>query len=266
MKKIVALMLAMIMALGLTACGSSSGGEDKPELPSKIVMGSSIDYPPFEFNILEDGEKKSVGIDISLGEQIAKDMGAEFEVVDMAFENLLTLLNQGNCDMVIAATGYREDRAKNADYSEAYYFDIPPVLVTMKGNESQYKSLDDFNGKVVAAQMATTKAELVATKMEGAEPLLLSSVIDMVNNLTQGKCDAVILDGAVAEKYLELNEDLAACDIVIGKPDSMLVWVAKGDPKGLLPSINETIAKVLEDGTMDQWIEEANALSKDALA
>ena len=266
MKKIVALMLAMIMAMGLVACGSSNDADaEGGEEVTKIVMGSSIDYPPFEFNILEDGEKKAVGIDVFLGEQIAKDAGAQFEVVDMAFDNLMTLLNQGSCDMVIAAVEYKEDRAESADYSEGYYADLPPVVVTMKGNEDQYKSLDDFSGKIVGAQMATTKADIVNNDMKGAEALLLSSVIDLMNNLTQGKCDALVLDGAVAQKYLDINKDLAACDIDMGEAaEPYRVWVAKGDPKGLLPQINETIAKVTEDGTMTQWIEQANELSAQA--
>lgn len=266
MKKIVALMLAVVMALSLVACGSSSD-KDEGEKTSKIVMGSSVDYAPFEFNILENGEKKPVGIDVFLGEQIAKDAGAELEVVDMAFDNLLTLLNQGNCDMVIAAVEYKDDRAENADCSDGYYSDLPPVILTLKGNEDQYKSLKDFSGKIVGAQMATTKADIVNNDMEGAEALLMSSVIDLMNNLTQGKCDALVLDGAVAQKYLDMNENLAACDIDMGEaPEPFRVWVAKGDPKGLLPTINETIAKAKADGTMTDWVEKANELSKDAAA
>ena len=265
MKKIVALMLAMIMAMGLVACGSSNEDDKGGEAAKKIVMGSSVDYPPFEFNIMEDGEKKAVGIDVFLGEQIAKDAGAEFEVVDMAFDNLFTLLNQGNCDMVIAAVEFNEERAESADYSEPYYSDLPPAILTMKDNADLYKSLDDFDGKLVGAQMATTKADIVNNDMKGAEALLMSSVIDLMNNLTQGKCDAVIVDGAVAEKYLALNEDLAVCDIPMGEAaEPYRVWVAKGDPNGLLPQINETIAKITEDGTMTNWIEQANELSANA--
>lgn len=266
MKKIIALMLAMVMALGLAACGSSGKDDGKAEKPSKIVMGSSVDYPPFEFNILENGEKKAVGIDVSLGEAIAKDMGADFEVADMSFDNLFTLLNQGNCDMIIAAVEYNDDRANSADYSEPYYTDKPPVILTMKGSEDQYKSLEDFSGKVVGAQMATTKADIVNDSMPGAEALLMGSVIDLMNNLVNGKCDALVLDGAVAEKYLAANKDLAAVDIDMGDdPEPFRVWVAKGDPKGLLPSINETIKKISSDGTMTEWIEQANELSQDAV-
>ena len=38
------------------------------------------------------------------------------------------------------------------------------------------------------------------------------------------------------------------------------VLVQKGDPKGLLPEINKIIAQILSDGTMDQYIADAEAL------
>jgi len=293
MKKLAALALTAAMSLSLlTACSGGSAetpAPEKSEAPvesaapaestapaesetpaapalDKLVMGTSADYPPFEFHILDNGEDKIVGIDVSLGAQIAEDMGAEFEVVHMDFDNLFTLLNQGNCDVVIAAIEIKEERVQSADYSDPYYSDLPPAILVKKGNEDQYKSLEDFSGKVVGAQMATTKADIVTNDMPGAEPQLMSSVVDLMNNLVYDKCDALVLDGAVAEKYLAANEDLAAVPIDMGEAaEPYRVWVAKGDPKGILPAINETIAKVTGDGSVTSWIEEANELSSQAL-
>lgn len=284
-KNVLAMGLALTMALGLTACGGSSDGSASSGAASgsasqndasasapgvdKLVMGTSADYPPFEFHILDNGEDKIVGIDVALGQQIAEDMGVEFEVTHMEFDNLFTLLNQGNCDMVIAALEEKPERLENADCSDGYYSDLPPVIITKAGNETQYASLEDFSGKLVGAQMATTKADIVTNDMTGAEPLLMSSVVDLVNNLVYDKCDALVLDGAVAEKYLAANSDLAKVDIDMGEAaEPYRVWVAKGDPKGLLPAINETIAKVTEGGNeslMTQYIETANEQSAQAL-
>ena len=264
MKKIFAFAMACAMMLSLVACGggaASSGDE-----PAKIVMGTSADYPPFEFHVLDNGEDKIVGIDVSLGQQIAADMGAEFEVVHMDFDNLLTLMAQGNCDMVIAAMELNEDRPNTADYSDPYYSDVPPIILVKKGNEGNYASLSDFAGKMVGAQLATTKADIVVNDMPGAEPMLMASVVDLVNNLVYDKCDALVLDGAVALQYVKTNPDLAVVEAVpLGEALPYCVWVAKDDPKGLLPSINETIAKVLADGSMDAYITEANALSDQAI-
>lgn len=271
MKKLLTLALAAVMSLSLlTACGSSttspSPSADDDQTPAKIIMGTSADYPPFEFHILKDGVDTIVGIDVSLGAQIAADMGAEFEVVHMDFDNLLTLMNQGSCDMVIAAMEEDPERVANADMSDPYYSDLPPKIIVKAGNETQYTSLADFSGKLVGAQTATTKEDIVKNDMEGAELLSMASVVDLVNNLVYDKCDALVLDGAVAEKYLASNDQLAGVDIDMGAAaEPYRVFVAKGDPNGLLESINATIAKVTADGTMTAWIEEANELSSQAL-
>ena len=287
-KKFLALSLALALGLGLTACssgagssasgsgsgsnadvsGSQSDASGSNTTVTKLVLGTSADYPPFEFHVLQDGEDEIVGIDVALGRQIAEDLGAEFEVVHMDFNNLFTLLNQGQCDMVIAAAEIDAEgtRAAAADYSDGYYFDQPPQIVVKAGTEDQYKSLEDFSGKIVGAQTATTKETIVKENMPGAELASMSSVIDLVNNLVYDKCDALVLDGAVADQYLASNSDLAAVDIDMTQfVNPYRVWVPKGDPNNLLPSINATIAKVLEDGTMDRFIAEADELSSQAL-
>ena len=89
-----------------------------------------------------------MGLDVALGRQIAEDMGLEFEVIHMDFDNLFQLLNQGRCDMVIAAMEYNEERGENGGYSDGYYSDIPPKIIVKAGTEDQYTSLEDFDGKV----------------------------------------------------------------------------------------------------------------------
>ena len=293
-KKLLALGLSLTMALSLAACGGNSGssasgsssntdastsqadasastGDTSTATGGKLVMGTSADYPPFEFHILdENGEDQIVGIDVFLGEQIAEDMGMEFEVVhmDMNFDNLLVLMAQGDCDMVLAAMESTPERLNAADCSDPYYTDLPPVIVTKAENADQYTSLDDFNGKSVGAQTGTTKAAIITEQMTGATPVLLTTVGDLINQLVYDKCDAVVLDGAVANKYVESNPDLAIVDS-ISLGDSMepyRVWVAKGDPKGLLDDINASIAKMTQEDALVDFIDKANELSSQAMA
>ena len=290
-KKFLALTLAMALGLGLTACGSNganssaSGSNNDASNPgtssvdgsntgmTKLVLGTSADYPPFEFHVLQDGEDKIVGIDVFLAEQIAEDMGAELEISDMDFDMLLNLMNKGDVDMVIAAMELKEDRAAAADYSEPYYTDEAPLIVVRKADLDQYKTLEDFTGKTVGAQTGTTKADIVLgtdpekPHMTDVQDLLLPKVTDLIAQLQFEKCDAVVLDAAVAQKYVASNDELAIVESIdLGEAaEPYRVWVAKGDPKGLLPSINETIATVTaEGGAMTDFIEQANDLVSEA--
>ena len=281
-KKFLALTLAMALGLGLTACGSNganssaSGSNNDASNSSvdgsntgmtKLVLGTSADYPPFEFHLLQAGQETIVGIDVFVAQQIAEDMGAELEIVDMNFDNLLTLMAQGNCDMVLAAMESKPERLEAADCSDPYYTDLPPVIVTKAENASLYTSLEDFSGKSVGAQTGTTKADIITDQMTGANPVLLTTVGDLINQLVYAKVDAVVLDGAVANKYVESNPDLAIVES-ISLGDSMepyRVWVAKGDPKGLLDDINASIATMTENDSLVDFIDKANELSSQAM-
>ncbi len=280
MKKMIALALGLVMSLSLlTAC--SGGTEptttptgDPSEAPKKLIFGTSADYPPYEFHILENGEDKIVGLDVSLAYQIAEDMGAELEIVDMSFDNLLTLMAQGKCDFVIADMESTPDREAAADGSDPYYEDLPPMVVVKKANLDQYKSMEDFTGKNVGAQTGTNKAlivtgeneEIAPIHMTGANAILLANVGDLINQLVYDKCDAVVLDGAVAVKYAESNPELAIVEgIELGSVGLPCVWVADGDPKGLMDSINKTIADLKADDSFKTFMEEANELSSQAM-
>ena len=91
-------------------------------------------------------------------------------------------------------------------------------------------------------------------------------VTDLVNELVYGKVDAIVLDYAVGESYLASNSDLASVEVEgVGAALPYEVAVQKGDPKGLLDSINKTIAKVLADGSLDQAIADAEVLQEQSI-
>ena len=260
MKKIVPILLALVMVLSLAACGSTSS-ESKT-----LVMATSADYPPYEFIILNDkNEQQYVGIDISVSEKIAADMGKELQVVNMDFDSLMAGLQKGDADMVLAAIEVTDERLEAADFSDPYYTDLPPMILVKADKVGEYTSIESFSGKSVGAQTGTTKADIVTNDMPGANLVALTSVNDLVNQLVYDKVDAIVVDGAVAQQYAKSNSDLAVAEVSLGEAYPYCVAVQKGDPKGLLPSINATIAKLVADGTIEQYIADAEALSDQAI-
>jgi polar amino acid transport system substrate-binding protein len=258
--KLAAVIMAAAMLLSLCACGQPADSGKKT-----ITLGTSADYPPFEFHVLKDGVDTIVGIDVSMAKAIAAEMGVELQIKDIAFDSLLIELGQGTVDFVIAAMEKDDERDAAADFSDPYYTDVPPKIVALKENAGNYASLADFSGKTVGAQTGTTKADIVTGDMAGANPLLLQSVNELVNGLVNAKCDAIVLDGAVAEKYIAYNDKLAAVNISLGEAaEPYRVAVQNGDPDGLLPSINVAIKKAVENGDIATWIEEADALPAEA--
>jgi polar amino acid transport system substrate-binding protein len=270
MKKFLALMLAMLMALSLVACGGGNNAADDNNANdgddaamTKLVLGTSADYAPFEFMYPdESGEMVYGGIDVSVAQYIADEMGVELQVENMGFDYLLTSLDKGDFDIVLAAMEATPDRLENADFSDPYYTDVPPAILVKADKADQYKTLADFNGKSIGAQTATTKLDMV-NEMEGVNPVALQSVLDLVNELVYDKVDAILVDGGVAKQYAEANPDLVIADASaeLGEPAPYCVAVQKGDPKGLLPAINAAIAKMNEANMLETFIADADSLA-----
>ena len=263
MKKLVSLLLALLMIASLAACGKKAV-DDKNNSDSKtLVMGTSADYAPFEFMYKgQDGTMQYGGIDVSVGQYIAESMGKELKVENMSFDYLLPSLVKGDFDIVIAAMEADGDRLKSADFSDPYYTDLPPAILVKASDAASYKTLADFSGKSVAAQTGTTKLDIVNEQLTGANAVPLALVTDMVNELVNGKVDAILVDGAVAKQYAETNKDLVIADASseLGAAQPYCVAVAKGDPKGLLPAINAAIAKMNEENKLESFISAADAL------
>ena len=278
MKKFTALMLALMMSLSLVACGNktddSNNADDAntdnntEQTGGTLVLGTSADYAPYEFMYADDsGTMQYAGIDISAAQYIADEMGMELQVENMNFDYLLTSLAKGDYDMVMAAMEATEERLNSADFSDPYYTDIPPMILVKADAADQYATLADFSGKSVGAQAATTKETIVTEQMEGANLVSLTLVTDLVNELVYDKIDAVVLDGAVAQEYVDANPDLAiaGASSELGEAQPYCIAVAKGDPKGLLPGINAAIAKMTSENKMEEFIAAADELSGKAV-
>ena len=198
MKKMIAMLLALVMAMSLMACGKQNDsnandnndantGDDQPAAKTTLVVGVSADYAPFEFMYPdENGNMVYGGIDISVAQYVADELGLTLQVENMSFNNLLTSLDKGDFDMVLSAMEATPDRLENADFSTGYYSDTPPAILVKADKADQYKTLADFNGKAMGAQAATTKLDMV-NDIEGVNAVSLESVLDLVNELVYDK-------------------------------------------------------------------------------
>lgn len=250
MKKILAAVLAMMMVLALVGCGSSA--TPAQESSDKLVMGTSPDYPPYEF-YADDALTEFAGIDVEVAKFIAASMGKELQIESMNFDNLVTSLGNGDFDLVLAACEYTDERAQSVDFSDPYYTDLPPVILVKADNAAKYASEADINSAdvVIGAQKNTTKAMAAADKFDAAaDGMVLESVVGtLITELKSGQIDLLVLDGNVGLQYAAQNEDLSVLENVVdwGETEPYRVMVQKGDPKGLLPGINAAIAQLTAD-------------------
>ena len=227
----------------------------------KLVMGTSADFAPYEFHILDNGADKIVGFDVALGQAIADELGVEFEVKDISFDSILMELNAGTIDLGIAGFSPTPDRMAAVDMSLLYYTGGQSLMIR-KSDADKYTGLSDFGaGKSVGAQTGSIQEGLAKEHTPDAALVSLQTVPSIIMELKSNKIDAAYIETAVAEGYVKTQDDLMILCEVPFDAEGSSVAVKKGND-GMLEFVNAVITKVVANGDMAKFVEEANALSE----
>ena len=257
MKKMIAMLLALVMALSLAACGekANDGSTDNDTAKTELVLGTSADYAPFEFMYPDDsGEMVYGGIDVSVAKYIADEMGLTLQVENMGFDYLLTSLDKGDFDIVLAAMEATPDRLENADFSDPYYEVVQAVVLPAGTN---IKSLADLKGKKVGGQIGTTGIFVMRKADVGADLKEYDDVGLAIQDMVGGRLDAVICDSPVAMYYVNKKADYAGKLNLSFKTDDKEYYgftVRKGR-QDLVDKLNKGIKQVKESGLEAKLIE-----------
>lgn len=268
MKKIFALLCAACMlTASLSACSQASSEsstasntasdtnkDDSSEetasvttvTEGKLTMATNATFPPYEYY---DGND-IVGIDAEIAAKIAEKLGLELEITDMEFNSIITSVNQGKADMGMAGMTVSEDRLKNVDFSDSYAKGVQVVIVK---EDSDIKSIDDLTGKKIGVQLNTT-GDIYATDDFGKDNVQqFNKATDTVLALTQGKVDAVIIDKAPAEVFVQQNEGLTLLSSSYADEDYAICF-KKGNTE-LQKAVNDALNELIEDGTVQAIID-----------
>lgn len=200
LKKMIAVVAVATMAISAIGCGSSSKTEgEKTEgaaveqkadggnlsdikSKGKLVVGTSADYPPYEFHTMANGKDEIVGFDIDIAKEVAKELGVELEVKDMDFDGLLVALQAGKVDMVFAGMTPTDERKENADFSDIYYT-ATHRFILRSGEEGSVKSFDDLKGKKIGVQKGSIQEGIAKDNFDEANIKSLAKVTDLVLDL-----------------------------------------------------------------------------------
>ena len=250
--KLLTMTLAAVMAAcTLTACGGSSKGD-------ALTFGTNAEFPPFEYVTSNGAIGESDGIDMAIAKQIAEDNGMTAAVENMEFDSLLVALQNGQIDAVIAGMTATDERRETVDFSTPYYTATQVMIVK---EDSDITSAADMADKKICVIQGYT-GEVCVQDM-GYTYEAFKKGTEAVMELTNGKCDVVVIDSATAQKYVSDNEGLKIVeDPSAFASEEYAIAVQKGNTE-LLDKINKTIDKMLADGTINElavkYTEEATA-------
>ena len=109
-----------------------------------------------------------------------------------------------------------EDRKKSVDFTTSYAKGIQSVIVA---EDSDIKTIEDLAGKKIGVQLTTT-GDIYATDDFGKEYVVeYNKATDCVLGLKNGDVDAVIIDNAPAQVFVEENEGLKLLDTEYANED-----------------------------------------------
>ncbi|WP_449035898.1 transporter substrate-binding domain-containing protein [Peptostreptococcus stomatis] len=269
LKKLLALGLVAVLAVGLVGCGNkssdNSGGNqtalEQIKQNKKLVVATSPDYPPFEFMVSEGGKSKIVGADIDLAQKIADKLGVELEIKAMDFDALLPALQAGKVDMVITGMTPNEKRKKAVDFSDIYFKGENAVIVNAK-DAGKFTSEDQLKKAKLGVQKGSTQETYVKDNLKVTNYKALVAVPDLIADMKNGNIDAVVLNSKVAginvTKYdgIKVVENLKLTSG--GDEEAMAVAIKKGDNADLIKLTNEVIKGLQDGGEYDKIL--ANAV------
>ena len=268
-KRFVGAALAAVMALSMTACGSSNSAaettaadieaaesqaeettaeEAKTTDGGTLIVGFDQDFPPMGF-VGDDGEY--TGFDLELAQEVAKRLGLEYKAQPIAWDSKDMELESGNIDCIwngFTMTGREDDYT----WTEPYMANQQVFVVA---NDSDINSQADLAGKIVevqadsSAEAALKEApELTATFKE---LLTTADYNTAFMDLEQGAVDAIAMDVIVAGYQIQQrNADFKILDDSLSE-EEYGVGFKKGNTE-LRDKVQSTLEEMAEDGTLQE--------------
>ena len=246
--------LVLVGSLVLGACGGGASTHlDAIKKAGVIKVGTSADYPPFEF---VDASGNKTGFDVDLMTEIAKRLGVKLEWVDMPFDSLIAAVQQGKMDASISAFNYTAERDKTIDFTAPYYTseDAFSVADTFTGTVAKPEDVAAFK---VGVQTGTTQdtwlTDTLVTpgKMPEANLFHYDRVDQASLDLKNGRIDILMSDYVPAQALAKQSGGMKIVYHGVLSSGPMNIVIPQDD-KALAQAVNDIIKQLQTEGFIDQ--------------
>ena len=250
MKKYIAIFLALTLAIGLCACGSSSSGNTASTLKTinsgKLTISTSPDFPPFEYT---DDSGNVVGIEPEIMTLICEKLGLELQIDTMDFDSALLAAQNGKSDAVVSGVTIWEDRKLIFDFTDSYT-SITQAIVSHEGSGITMDNLGNYS---IGVQSGTTGQEFVEDDF-GQDHVVAYDTYSLVfQALLNDQIDCIVMDDAVAKSYIARNPGLEMSPTTYD-PENYGFGFYKGNDE-LVSAVNGALKELIDDGTVQSIID-----------
>ena len=206
-KKLLSLVLAASMVIGLAGCGGSgdNAAESTGEDGSKtLTVAMECGYAPYNWTQsddsngavpIKDSNDYAYGYDVMMAKKIAEELGYDLEIVKLDWDSLVPAVQSGSVDCVIAGQSITSERLQMVDFTEPYYYASIVTLVKKDGAYANAKGVADLAGATCTSQLGTIWYDICLPQIPDAniQPAQESAPAMLVA-LESGRTDVVVTD------------------------------------------------------------------------
>lgn len=255
MKKVYILTIVLLsLMVAMVGCANQDSASvlDKIQESGVVVVGTSADYPPYEY---VDESGAYTGFDIELMTEIADRMGVDLEWTDMPFDSLIAAVQEGKIDMSISCFNYSEERDEKVDFSDAYYTSEDAFLVVedFAGTIANPEDVANFK---IGVQSGTVQDDWVTTELIDAGLMDESNLsryerVDQAAlDLQAGRIDVLVADSVPAQSLMSQfgGFKIVFEDMLYTGPINIVL--PEGDT-AVQEEVNRIISELQEEGFID---------------
>lgn len=247
------LALLAVSVLPTSAAPAAQADDDwaRVKAAGKILVGTSGDYPPFEFY---NSVFQLDGFDIALFQELGKRLGVGVEFNNFAFDGLISALRLKQVDAAIGAISVTPDRQTLVDFTSMYFVGSDTALMRTSSKDV-IRSATDMKGKKVGVERGTTyeawaQENLVdAGLIKQADLVTYDDVDVMVNALRTAKIDVVLIGYLTGQEMDKRYRDVRTAGAKVNQ-QRYAIAVRKGST--LAQQLNLALSQIQDDGTYDK--------------
>lgn len=256
MKKIIALMMTLLMALSMTACGddktteketssdTSSAESDLEYVKEKgtLVVGIT-DFAPMDY---KDENGEWIGFDADMARAFAESLGVEVEFVEIDWDNKVLELDGKTIDCVWNGMTLTDEVKSAMECSNAYCNNAQIVIVPAD-KADQYQDVDSLADLCFAVEAGSAGEEQVSAL--GLNYTAVTAQADALMEVAAGTSDAAVIDSLMAAAMVGEGTSYADLTYTIGlNSEEYGVGFRKGSD--LAAALNDFFASSYADGSM----------------
>lgn len=250
----------LFLAIPLAACGDDSTNQadttrwEEIQEEGTLTVGTAGTLYPASFR--EEESDTLTGFDVELMKEVAKRLDLEIEFKEMAFDNMLTSVQNGKIDVAANDISVTEDRKEKFAFSKPYKYTYGTAIVR-KSDLSGIESLEDLKGKKAAGEATTIFMDVA--REYGAEEVIYDNATNdqYLRDVSTGRTDVILNDYYLQTLALAFfpEFDITIHPDIAYNPQEVAFLMDK-ENDGLQENIDRVLDEMLEDGTVKDLSEQ----------